>query len=336
MINQAIKKVVEKQNLTFTEARQVMMEIMEGKATPVQIGGLLTALRMKGETVEEITAFAQVMQEKATPVKPKVTVVDTCGTGGDGAGTINISTLSALVVAGAGVPVAKHGNRSVSSSCGSADLLEHWGVNLNLTPAQIATCIDEVGIGFLFAPGLHPAMKYAIGPRKELGIRTVFNILGPLTNPAGAKRQVMGIFSADLVEKIAGVLATLGCEQAMVVHGDGLDELTVTGSNLISEVKAGQVKTYTLTPEEVGLRKSKLEDLVGGSVEKNAHIANKVLHGEVGPTRDVVLLNAAAALIVAGKASNFPDGLKVAATSIDSGAAQAKLEQLIKFTKQFK
>lgn len=335
MINQAIKKVIEGQDLTYAEAREVMTEIMEGQATPVQIGGLLVALRMKGETIPEITAFAEVMREKAAKVKPKVTVIDTCGTGGDGARTINISTLSALVVAGAGVPVAKHGNRSVSSSCGSADLLEYWGVNLALTPEQLSTCIDEVGIGFLFAPSLHPAMKYAIGPRKELGVRTVFNLLGPLTNPAGAKRQVMGIFAADLVEKIAGVLAALGSERALVVHGEGLDELTVTGSNLISEVKDGNVKTYTLTPEEVGLTRSKIEDLAGGSVEKNAAIAEKILEGAKSPARDVVLLNAAAALIVADKANDFKEGLEIAANSIDTGAAKSKLEQLVKFTQQF-
>mgnify|MGYP000002899518 CR=1 FL=1 len=335
MISEAIKKVVEKEDLTFAEAKEVMTEIMEGQATPVQIAGLLTALRMKGETVTEITAFAQVMREKATKVTPKATVIDTCGTGGDGACTINISTLSALVVAGAGVAVAKHGNRSVSSRCGSADLLEHWGVNLALTPEQLSACIDEVGIGFLFAPGLHPAMKYAIGPRKELGIRTVFNILGPLTNPAGAKRQVMGIFAPDLVEKMAGVLAALGSERALVVHGDSLDELTVTGSNLISEVKDGQVKTYTLTPEEVGLTKSPLQALVGGSVAKNAEIAEAVLSGKKGAARDVVLLNAAAALLVANKAANFTEGIKLAAEAIDSGAAKAKLNQLVKFTQQF-
>jgi anthranilate phosphoribosyltransferase len=337
MIKEAISKIVSGSDLTMAEARGVMSEIMHGQATPAQIGAFLTALRMKGETAGEIAGCAQAMKESAITVKPRRNqLVDTCGTGGDGQGTFNISTTVAFVAAGAGLGVAKHGNRSVSSKCGSADLLQALGVNLGLTPEQIAKCIDEVGIGFLFAPKLHPAMKHALGPRQEIGLRTIFNILGPLSNPANAKRQLLGVYDSNLTELMADVLRTLGAESAFVVYGaDGLDELSTTGLNKVARLSKGKVETYYLDPEDLGLPRAKLSDLIGGAVEENVAITKSVLEGEHGPKRDVVLLNAAAVLIVGDKAKDFDQALKLAAESIDSGKALNKLEHLVDFTRSF-
>ena len=337
MIKEALSKIVSGSNLTLAEAREVMREIMQGLATPAQIGAFLTALRMKGETADEIAGCALAMRESAIAVKPKRNqLVDTCGTGGDGSGTFNISTTVAFVAAGAGLAVAKHGNRSVSSRCGSADLLQALGVNLELIPEQVAQCIDEVGIGFLFAPKLHPAMKYALAPRQEIGLRTIFNILGPLSNPAQAKRQLLGVYHSDLTELMAEVLRALGAEHAFVVHGaDGLDELSVTGANKVSHLYNNHIETYHLDPEELGLPRAQLIDLVGGTIEDNAETTRALLEGKRGPKRDVVLLNAAAVLIVGGKASSFSEGLVLAAEAIDNGSAQRKLHQLVEFSRRF-
>jgi len=337
MIKEALSKIVSGSDLTLTEAREVMREIMKGEATQAQIGAFLTALRMKGETADEIAGCALAMRESAIAVKPKRNqLVDTCGTGGDGKGTFNISTTVAFVAAGAGLAVAKHGNRSVSSHCGSADLLQTLGVNLELSPEQVARCIDEVGIGFLFAPKLHPAMKYALGPRQEIGLRTIFNILGPLSNPAGAKRQLLGVYNSNLTELMAEVLRALGAEHAFVVHGaDGLDELSVTGQNKISRLYDGYIETYYLNPQDLGLPRGRLSDLAGGSIEDNVTITKGLLKGERGPKRDIVLLNTAAVLIVGGGAKDFGEGLKLAAESIDSANALRKLEQLVEFSRSF-
>lgn len=335
MIKEAIKKVVEGQNLSEDEAREAMNKIMSGKATDAQIASFLTALRMKGETVEEITGFASVMREKSTRVRPRQEfVIDTCGTGGDLSGTFNISTAAAFVVAGAGVHVAKHGNRSVSSHCGSADVLETLGVRLDLPPETIARAIDEVGIGFLFAPLFHQAMKFVMPARKETGIRTVFNILGPLTNPAGACCQVVGVYDRNLTPTLATVLGNLGSKHALVVHGDGLDEISNTGESIISEYHQGSVKTYSVTPQEFGLRQAKHYQLKGGSVRENASMLRDVLGGKDGPRRDVVLLNAAAALLAADRVNNLKEGIELAAQSIDGGDAYGKLKRLIEFSKK--
>jgi anthranilate phosphoribosyltransferase len=339
-IKEAIGKVVLKKDLTEEEMVDVMNEIMGGEATPAQIGSFITALRMKSETVEEITGAVRVMREKATPIASGVDVdaggilVDTCGTGGDGSGTFNVSTTTAFVVAGAGVPVAKHGNRSVSSNCGSADVLEAAGVSLDISAAQIGECIEEVGIGFLFAPALHGAMKHAIGPRKEMGIRTIFNILGPLTNPAGANVQVLGVFNGDLTEPLARVLGKLGSKRALVVHGEGnLDELTVTGSTKVSELNNGKVTSYFVNPENLGFTIATIEDLQGGAnAEESAQQMRAVLSGEKGAKRDMVLLNSGAALMAAGLCDDLKDGIDLAAATIDSGKALAKLDQLIAYT----
>ena len=337
MIKEALSKVVSGNDLTVAEARDVMTEIMQGQATQAQIGAFLTALRMKGETADEITGCAQAMRESAVRVTPRQEVlVDTCGTGGDSSGTFNISTTVAFVAAGAGLAVAKHGNRSVSSQCGSADLLQALGVNLELSAEQVARCIDEVGIGFLFAPLLHPAMKHALGPRKEIGLRTIFNILGPLSNPAGAKRQLLGVYDGSLTEVMAEVLRALGSEHAFVVHGaDGLDELSVTGSNRISQLRDGRVETYDLDPGQLGLARARIGDLAGGTADDNATTTKAILDGERGPKRDVVLLNAAAVLIAGDKAADFGDALTLAAESIDSGNARRKLDQLVELTRSF-
>ena len=332
MITDAIKKVVERQNLTRKEATAAMTEIMSGEATGVQIATYITALRMKGETVDEISGSAAVMREKAVTITPKAEViVDTCGTGGDLSGTFNISTTAAFVVAGVGVPVAKHGNRAVSSACGSADLLEALGVKLDISPEAVAGAIDEVGIGFLFAPALHQAMKYAVGPRKEIGIRTIFNILGPLTNPAGAEHQVLGVYAPELTETLAEVLKSLGAKHALVVHGDGLDEVTTAGRTRISELKNGTVTTYEIGPEDFGLARADRRSLAGGEIAKNVEITKSVLAGEEGPARDIVLLNAAAALTAADRTPDIQAGLAAAAESIDSGRAENKLMELIEF-----
>ena len=333
-IKQAIGHVLAGNNLTEANAEAVMGQIMAGQATPAQIGGFLIALRVKGETVAEVTGFARAMRQYAVAVRPRCgLLVDTCGTGGDGAGTFNISTTAAFVVAGAGLAVAKHGNRSVSSRCGSADVLQALGVNLDLPPQAVADCIDEVGIGFLFAPRFHPAMKHAIGPRREMGVRTVFNILGPLTNPAGAQVQVLGVYDGALTEPIARVLGSLGSRAAFVVHGaGGLDELSTTGPNRVSQLQNGQVHTFSLDPQALGLPRAAPADLLGGDVEENAALTRAVLEGEPGPRRDVVLLNSAAALVAGGVATDLRQGLALGACSIDSGAARARLQALVAFT----
>jgi anthranilate synthase/phosphoribosyltransferase len=335
-IQEAIVKVVDRQDLTVAEAEAVMTQIMRGEATPAQIGAFLAALRMKGESVSEIAGCASAMRRSAVAVHPRrrETLVDTCGTGGDGAGTFNISTTAAFVVAGAGQPVAKHGNRSISSQCGSADVLEALGVNLDLSPEQVALSVDEVGIGFLFAPKLHPAMKHAIGPRRELGMRTIFNLLGPLTNPAGAAVQVLGVYDPALTEPLARVLGTLGSRAAFVVHGaDGLDELTTTGPNRISALRDGRVETHTFDPADLGFRRARLSDLQGGNAQENAVMTEEILSGKLNSARrDVVLLNAAAALVAAGQAHSFSEGIRLAEHSLDSGAAKHTLDRLVEFT----
>jgi anthranilate synthase/phosphoribosyltransferase len=338
----ALGRVILGHDLSEAEAESAMNQIMAGEATPAQIGAFLAALRMKGETVDEITGCARAMRRSAVRVRPqRPDLVDTCGTGGDGTGTFNISTTTAFVVAGAGLGVAKHGNRSVSSQCGSADLLEALGINLALSPGQVAQCIDEVGIGFLFAPQLHPAMKHAIGPRREMAVRTIFNVLGPLTNPASAQRQLMGVYDPDLTNVLANVLGKLGAQAALVVHGaDGMDELSTTGINYLSYLEEsvgaerGVVRDLQLDPAELGLPSARLEDLQGGSAEDNAAITREVLTGKSGPQRDVVLLNAAAALLAGGRAADLADGLQLAAVSIDSGAAMGKLDAMVRFSQE--
>ncbi|OGQ95115.1 MAG: anthranilate phosphoribosyltransferase [Deltaproteobacteria bacterium RIFOXYD12_FULL_57_12] len=338
MIREAIGKVVTGIDLSEGEMVAVMNEIMGGEATDAQIGAFITALRLKGETIEEISGAARVMREKATRVDvgPVDVLVDTCGTGGDGAGTFNVSTAAAFVVAGAGVLVAKHGNRSISSHCGSADVLEALGINLGLAPELIGRAVREVGIGFLFAPALHGAMKYAIGPRREIGIRTVFNVLGPLTNPAGANVQVLGVYAPDLTEKLALVLGRLGSRRALVVWGEGnLDELTVTGETRVAELKGGQVTTYVVTPEEVGLSRASLAELKGGTTATEAAAQLRaVLAGSKGPRLDMVLLNAGAALCAAEKADTLAAGVQLAREIIDAGAALAKVDALVSFCRE--
>jgi anthranilate phosphoribosyltransferase len=336
MIREAIGQLLDGQSLSAAQAEAVMDEIMTGEAKDAQIAGFLIALRVKGETVDEITGCARAMRRAAVSVRPQRTdIIDTCGTGGDRAGTFNISTTAAFVVAGAGVGVAKHGNRSVSSHSGSADVLRELGVSLDLTPEQVAVCIDEVGIGFLYAPKLHPAMRYAIGPRRELGVRTVFNILGPLTNPAGAQAQLLGVYDPALTEQLACVLQELGSRAAYVVHGAGpLDELTTTGLNLVSFFGIGDgdggVVTETLDPQTLGFARAQAGDLQGGKPDENARITREVLSGEDrGPRRDIVLLNAAAALLVGGAVDDLQAGVSQAVESIDSGSALGTLEALI-------
>jgi anthranilate phosphoribosyltransferase len=312
-----------------------MSEILRGQATDAQIAGLLIALSMKGETVEEIVGFAQAIREAspAWPAPESDGLVDTCGTGGDTSGTLNISTAAALVAAGAGVPVAKHGNRSVSSKCGSADVMEALGVNLSLTPQRLAACLREVGIAFLYAPGIHSAMKFVQTARRDLKVRTVFNLLGPLTNPARASAQVVGVYSIDLVDKLAEALSMLGLRRALVVHGnDGLDEITISTTTRIAELRDGQVRTYEVTPEEFGMQRAPLNAIAGGDAATNAAIVRKILGGEKSARRDVVLLNAAAALVASGRADSLQHALPAAVESIDSGAALAKLDALVRFT----
>ncbi|MFH1369635.1 MAG: anthranilate phosphoribosyltransferase [Elusimicrobiota bacterium] len=347
MIKEAISKAVRKENLSESEAAEAMTEIMSGEATEAQIASLITALRMKGETTEEITGFARIMRRFATPITVKAavdidredinidreTILDTCGTGGDGTSTFNVSTATAFVIAACGLTVAKHGNRSVSSSCGSADVLEALGVNLNVPPEKVEECLKTIGIGFLFAPSLHGAMKYAIGPRKQIGIRTVFNILGPLTNPAGATAQVLGVYSKELAEKMAGVLKNLGTKSAWVVHGnDGVDEISITGPTHVAELKNGNIKTFSVKPEDFGLKSAKLEDIKGGSAQQNAHIIREILSGKEGPKRDIVLLNAAAGLYVGEKVKDLKKGIAAAAEALDYGNAAKKLELLVRAT----
>lgn len=336
MLPTAINKTVSHGDLSGEEARAVMNGIMSGDATDAQIAALLTALRMKGETVEEITAFATVMREKASSVKTGGGVVDTCGTGGDATGTFNISTTAAFVAAGAGARVAKHGNRSVSSRCGSADVLEELGVVIDLDADAIGHVISEAGICFMFAPVLHTAMKYVMPTRKQTGIRTVFNILGPLTNPAGASAQVVGVFSPDLTETLARVLGNLGARHVLVVHGaGGLDEISTLGRTQVSEMRNGAVSTYVIKPEDFDIKIARDSDIKGGDAPENARLMKAVLGGEKGPRRDIVAINAAAALVAADLASDLNTGLEMAAASIDDGAAGEKLERLIDVSRKY-
>jgi anthranilate phosphoribosyltransferase len=336
MIQDALAKLLDGLHLSASEAEKVMNQIMTGEATPAQIGGYLVALRMAGETPEEVTGGVRSMRAKVTPIKTKhPLVVDTCGTGGDGTQTFNISTTAAFVVAGAGQPVAKHGNRSVSSKSGSADVLKALGVNLEIPPEQVGRCLDEAGFGFLFAPALHGAMKHAIGPRRELAMRSIFNIMGPLTNPAGAQCQLVGVYAPQLTELAATVLGQVGSLRALVVHGhDGMDEITLTGPTRVSEWDGEQVKTYDVAPGDAGIDTAQARDLVGGSPEDNASIARSILSGEKGPPRDVVLLNASAALMAAGKAEDLKSGALLAAESIDSGKAEEALDRLIEVSNE--
>lgn len=336
MIKEGIQKLIDGMDLTYEESQEIMKEIMSDNATDAQIAAFLTALRMIGETVDEITAFTEVMKEFCHQIHPKVSgrLLDTCGTGGDRIKTFNISTTAAFVVAGAGVAVAKHGNRSVTSKSGSADVLERLGLNLNLEPKAVETTIENIGIGFMFAPAFHPAMKCAIGPRREIGIRTVFNILGPLTNPANANAQLLGVYDRALIEPLANVLKNLGCEEAMVVHGhDGLDEISTIGKTAIAWLKEGKVATMETIPKDFGIKLAKLEDIKGTTPEESAEITFKILngcHGHDDPKEDIVLVNGAAGIIMGGKAENFSYGMELARESIDSGAAYKKLRTLIK------
>jgi anthranilate phosphoribosyltransferase len=348
LIKRAIAKVVERQDLTEGGMIEVMDQIMSGEATPAQIASFITALRMKGETVEEITGAARVMRDRATRIwvgknvldmdrddinLDRETILDTCGTGGSGTNSFNISTTVAFVVSACGVKVAKHGNRSASSSCGSADVLEALGVNLEITPEMVEKCITEIGIGFLFAPALHGAMKFAIGPRKEIGIRTIFNILGPLTNPAGADCQVLGVYRDDLTEKMAHVLKNLGCKRGFVVHGmDGMDELTLTAATRIAEVTPEGVNVRMVQPSDFGFARCGMEELRGGDARENAAIVRAILTGQKGPKRDIVILNAAFGLVAAGKADSPTTGIPLAAAAIDTGGALQQLERLQQIT----
>jgi anthranilate phosphoribosyltransferase len=355
MILEALHRIVNhRESLSRDEARAVMGEVLSGKCTDAQIAALLVGLHMKGETVEEVVGFAEAIRAAATPIPVKnhtfldasgtghEALVDTCGTGGDVAGTFNISTVTALVVAGAGVRVAKHGNRSstpkldaqgMSAKCGAADVMEALGVNIQLSPQQVAACLNEVGFAFLFAPAIHSATKYVQNARRETRLRTVFNLLGPLTNPAGASAQVVGVYALDLVEKLAEALSILGIHRGFVVHGlDGLDEITITRPTRVAEVREGSVHTYEVTPEEFGMKRASLEELAGGNAAENAGIVRRILAGEKSPRRDVVLLNAAAALVAAGRAEHISGAVPLTEKSIDSGAAAAKLEALVQFT----
>jgi anthranilate phosphoribosyltransferase len=328
----AIRAVTERRDLKADDMRVVMQTIMTGQATPAQIGGFLIGLRMKGETVEEITAATEVMRSLAThvPVADKTHLVDTCGTGGDGANTFNISTTSAFVAAAAGARVAKHGNRSVSSKSGSADVLEAAGVNLDVTPEQVARCIEQAGVGFMFAPRHHGAMKHAIGPRREMGVRTIFNILGPLTNPAGAPNQVLGVFSMTLLEPLAQVLQRLGSRHVLVVHAeDGMDEVSIGAVTHIAELKAGTVRTYSIWPEQFGLQRADIKALVVKGPQESLDMLRAVLDNTPGPALDVVLLNAGAAIYVSGVAPSLDEGVKQARAVIENGSARARLASLI-------
>ncbi len=348
MIKKAIARVVERENLAEAEMIQVMDQIMTGEATPAQVAAFITALRMKGETVDEITGAARVMRDRVTRIRvgknildldrddinlDRESILDTCGTGGSGTNTFNVSTTVAFVVSACGVKVAKHGNRSVSSCCGSADVLEALGVNLDVTPETVERCIAEIGIGFLFAPALHGAMKHAIGPRREIGIRTIFNILGPLTNPAGADCQVLGVYREELVEKLGWVLQKLGCRRGFVVHGlDGMDEITLTAATRLAEVSPQGVTVSEITPEALGFSRCRMEELRGGDAQVNAEIVRAILGGAKGPKRDIVLLNAAYALMAAGKAATPAEGVKMAAEAIDSGRAKGGVQKLVELT----
>jgi len=334
MIKEAIGKVVNKEDLQEQEMMAVMDEVMEGAATPAQIAAFITALRIKGETVSEVTGAARIMRQKATRIDARSSIiVDTCGTGGDGMNTFNISTTAAFVVAAAGITVAKHGNRAVSSGCGSADVLEALGVNISVGPEIVEECIHEIGIGFLFAPRLHGAMKYAIGSRREIGIRTIFNMLGPLTNPAGATSQLIGVYDPSLTEMFAGVLKNLGTKRAFVVHGsDGLDEATVTGETRVSELEDGLIATYNINPVDIFGKTYSGEELLGADASSNAQITKDVLSGKNGACRKIVLLNAALAIVAGEKAKTIQGGIAIAEDCIDSGKAIKKLQALIELS----
>jgi len=327
----AIKSVIQQQDLSSEDMSAVMQQIMTGEATPAQIGGFLVGLQMKGETITEIAAAAKVMRSLATPVEINGDhVVDTCGTGGDGASTFNVSTASAFVVAAAGAKVAKHGNRSISSSSGSADVLEAAGINLDISPAQVKQCIDDIGVGFMFAQKHHGAMKFAIGPRREMGVRTIFNLLGPLTNPAQAKRQVLGVYDRQWVEPMAHVLKTLGSEHVLIVHAeDGLDEISIGSQSYIAELKNGEVTTYTVCPEDFGLQRHDISALAVANAQESLSIIKAIFAGETGPARDIVVLNAGAAIYAADLTTTLAEGIQLAQTQIDNGAAQQKLDALI-------
>jgi anthranilate phosphoribosyltransferase len=328
----ALQALIEHRDFSREQMLDVMRQIMSGELTPVQIAGILVGLRIKGETVDEIAAAAQVMRELSTRVRVKMDerLIDTCGTGGDGIQTFNVSTASAFVAAAAGARVAKHGGRSVSSTCGSADVLEALGVNVNLTPEQVARCVDEIGIGFMFAPNHHSAMKHAAPVRRELGIRTLFNLLGPLTNPAGARRQVMGVFDKSLTGKLAHVLQQLGSEHVLVVHGsDGMDEITFTGDTYVAELKNGQVTEYAVNPQQFGLPLHRTEDIRVHDADESRRMVLAVLEGQAGPAREIVLLNAGAAIYVAGVAESLRIGIAMAAQAIDDHSANEKLGQLV-------
>ena len=334
MIKEAIDNLVLGRSLTFEEAAAVMEEIMIGEATPAQFAAFVTALRIKGEAVDEIAGLASVMQAKATPVQVTSPVVDTCGTGGDGFCSFNISTTAAFIVAGAGLKVAKHGNRAMSSQCGSADVLEALRVKIDLGAGAVAQCLETVGIGFMFAPSFHPAMKYAAAPRREIGIRTVFNILGPLTNPAQARFQVIGVPSKELGEKIASVLHCLGTEHSLVVHGtDGMDEISISGKSLVWDVNHHRVSPpYEVFPEDLGFMKASVTQIKGGTARQNARILRGILSGEVGARRNIVIMNAAAALVAGNQAADLKEGVCIAEKTLDSGQALAKLDELIEFS----
>ena len=335
MIKEAIDTLVRGNSLTMEQAADVMKEIMDGEATPAQFGSFVTALRLKGETVEEIAGMARVMRKKSVPVSVSGPLVDTCGTGGDASKTFNISTTAAFVVAGAGLKVAKHGNRGMSSGCGSADVLDALGVKIELGAPEVEKCLEYVGIGFMFAPVFHPAMKYAAPSRREIGIRTVFNILGPMTNPAGAQSQLLGVFEESLVMKMAQVLCLLGCQHALVVHGeDGLDEITLGGKTTVCELKGEEISRYYIDPEDFGFPRTGLSSLRGGPPQENADILRRVLRGEKGPYRDIVLVNAAATLVAGDLAKDLEKGVRLASEAIDSGRAMEKLEGLITLSQQ--
>lgn len=350
MIKQLIAKVVRGEDLTEDEMAGAMNEIMTGTATAAQIGAFITALRLKGETVDEIAGAARTMRAKATKIKinnhsvnidrdeiniEDETILDIVGTGGDGTRTFNVSTTTAFVAAGGGIKVAKHGNRAVSSLCGSADVLESLNVKLDLTTSDVEKCIKEIGIGFLYAPLFHGAMKYAAGPRQEIGIRSIFNLLGPVTNPAGASAQVLGVYEPELTETLAQVLKRLGTREAFVVCGEGTyDEISICGPTRVSHLKDNDVQTFQMTPEAFGLPRANCEDIVGGNAKENAAITRSILDGDKGPKRDMVLLNASAAFVASGICDNFSDGIKIAEEAIDSGKARQKLDNLIEFTQQ--
>jgi len=331
MIKEAIKIVVNGNSLSVTEAAEVMEKIMTGKTTPAQFAAFVTALRIKGETVDEITGLASVMRAKAIPVIVTPPVIDTCGTGGDSSYSFNISTTAAFVAAGAGLKVAKHGNRAMSSHCGSADVLESIGVKIDLGADAVAQCLEKVGIGFMFAPIFHPAMKYAAAPRREIGIRTVFNILGPLTNPARAESQVIGVPLEELGEKIAFVLQHLGTKHSLVVHGrDGLDEISISGSSLVWDVNQDRVlPPFEVSPDNFGFERASMTEIKGGTTKQNAQILRDILNGERGAKRNIVVMNAAAALVAGNRASNLKEGARIARETIDTGRAQAKLDELV-------